>query len=239
MKQKILTILSFAFILSIVTSCIMGPTVTGNGNVTKQQRAIDSFEKISVTRGLNVYIKQGDSEKLTIEADENLLEYIETDVEDNTLKITSSAIIRKSNSLKVFVTTTEISEIKASAGSNINSEEMISCSDLDISGSAGSNINLNIKADAIEVSASTGSNITLEGSADEVEIKASAGSNIKAGDLKTNECDAKTSSGANIWITVSDEFEGHASSGGNIFYYGNPKNTNIKKSTGGNIIHQN
>lgn len=239
MKQKILTILSFAFILSIVTSCIMGPSVIGNGNVTEQQRSVDSFNKLKVTRGLNVYIKQGDSEKLTVEADENLLEYIETEASDNTLHVTTSAFIRKSKSLKIFVVLTDIKEIRATAGSNIYSEDDLKCNDLDISGSAGSNINLSIKADDIEVSASSGSNITLTGNTDDSKLKASAGSNIKAEELDTNECEAKASSGANIWITVSDEFEGHASSGGNIFYNGNPKNTNIEKSSGGNVIHQN
>src|SRR5690606_5796800 len=112
---------------------LLGPTVTGNGNITEQQRSVDSFEKVKVKRGLNVFITQGESEKLMVRADENLLEYIETDVEDNTLTITTSANIRNPKSLKVFVTITDISEINATAGSNVDSEEMISCSDLAVS----------------------------------------------------------------------------------------------------------
>ncbi len=239
MKNKILPVISLVFLLSSVTSCIPGPTVTGDGNITKEQRDVDSFDKIKVTRGLNVYLSQGDEQKLTVEADENLMEYIETEVDDNTLTVSSSAMIRRAKSLKVFVTITDLTEIRATAGSNVNSEDIISCNDLDISGSAGSNIKLKINADDIDVSASSGSNITLEGKADGSELKASAGSNIKAEELKTGECEAKTSSGANIWIKVTDEFEGRASSGGNIFYYGNPKTTNIEKSSGGNVIQRN
>ena len=239
MKRKILTFLSFALLSSVITSCILGPSVSGNGNVTKEQREVGSFEKIKVTRGLNVYLTQGDVPKIIVEADENLLEYIETEVDDEMLIITSSAMIRKSKSLKVHVTATDLSEIRATAGSNVNSKDLISSDDLEISGSAGSNIKLRINARDVEVSASAGSNITLEGNANDIELKASAGSNIKAEDLKTNECDAHTSSGANIWIKVEKEFDASASSGGNVFYYGNPKNTNIKKSSGGNVIQRN
>ena len=239
MKNKVLPVLSFAFLFSIVTSCILGPTVTGNGNVTKEQRDVDSFDKINVTRGLNVYLSPGDVPKIIVEADENLLDYIETEVNDKTLNITSSALIRRSKSMKVFVTTTKLSKIHASAGSNVNSEDLISCGDLDISASAGSNIKLQIDAEDIEVSASAGSNITLEGNASEAELKASSGSNIKAEKLKANECNARTSSGANIWIKVTNELDGRASSGGNVFYSGNPKRTNIEKSSGGNVIQQN
>jgi hypothetical protein len=238
MKHKLVSIFSFFILLSISTSCILGPTVTGNGDVTKQKRSVDSFEKVNVTRGLNVYISQGENQKLVVEADENLLDYIETDVEDNTLNVTTTAFIRRSKSLKVFIVVTDLKEVKATAGSNVNSEENIECGDLDISGSAGSNIYLQINADDIDVSASSGSNITLEGNANNSKLKASSGSNVKAEALEVNGCEAKTSSGANIWIKVKNEMDGHASSGGNIFYYGNPKMTNIEESSGGNVIHR-
>ncbi len=239
MKHKILTIFSLVLLSSIITSCVWGPTITGDGNVTKEQREAGSFTKIRVTHGINVYLSQGDVQKIIVEADENLLDYIETNVDNNTLNVTASANIRRSKSLKVFVTTTNISEIHTTAGSNLYSEGEISCKDLDISSSAGSNIKLQIKAEDIKISASAGSNITLEGNAENTELRASAGSNIKAEELNTNFCDAKTSSGANIWIKVTNRFTGRASSGGNVFYYGNPQKTNIEKSSGGNVIQRN
>ena len=238
MKHKILTVFSSVLLLSIITSCVWGPTIRGDGNVKNQQREAGSFDKIRVTRGMNVYLSQGDAEKIIVEADENLLDYIETDVSNNTLNITTSANIRSSKSKKVFVTVTDLSNVHTTAGSNLFSEGEISCNNLDISSSAGSNIKLKIKAEDIKVAASAGSNITLEGKANDAEIKASAGSNIKAEDLEINDCDARTSSGANIWIKVNNGFNGKASSGGNLFYYGNPQKTNIEKSSGGNIIRR-
>ena len=107
---------------------------------------------------------------------------------------------------------------------------------MEVSSSAGSNIKLEVKVEEINVSASAGSNIKLEGTAKSFTGKATSGSNIKAEGLSTADCIAKTSSGANLWITANNNFEGHSSSGGNIFYYGNPESTDINKSSGGNII---
>ena len=101
---------------------------------------------------------------------------------------------------------------------------------------AGSNMKLDIKTGKINVSASAGSNIKLAGKTDSFTGKASAGSNIKAEELISTKCQARASSGANLWITVKNDFEGHASSGGNVFYYGNPETTDIEKSSGGNVI---
>ena len=239
MKTKILTIFSFVLLSSIITSCVWGPTITGNGNVAKEQREAGSFDKISVTRGMNVYLSQGDVEKIIVEADENLLDYIQTDIDNNTLNIKTSANIRRAKSKKVFVTVNDLSNIHTTAGSHLYSDGEISCKDLEISSSAGSNIKLQINAEDIRVSASAGSNITIEGKADDAEIKSTSGSNIKAEELETNDCDARASSGANIWIKVTNGFSGKASSGGNVFYYGNPKRTNIEKSSGGNVIQRN
>ena len=36
--------------------------------------------------------------------------------------------------------------------------------------------------------------------------------------------------------TAKRDFEGHASSGGNVFYYGNPNSVDVHSSSGGNVI---
>jgi hypothetical protein len=76
----------------------------------------------------------------------------------------------------------------------------------------------------------------LEGKASSFLGKASAGSNLKAEGLISKKCQVKTSSGANIWISVKNNLTAQASSGGNIFYYGNPETTDVEKSSGGNVI---
>jgi len=97
---------------------------------------------------------------------------------------------------------------------------------------------LEVNCEKIDVSTSAGSNIKLDGRAVTFKGKASSGSNLKAEGLTSKNCSVSVSSGANIWITATGNFNGHASSGGNIFYYGNPKSTDIEKSSGGNIIEK-
>ncbi|MCF6357730.1 MAG: DUF2807 domain-containing protein, partial [Draconibacterium sp.] len=99
-------------------------------------------------------------------------------------------------------------------------------------------LKLDVNIGVLDVSVSAGSNIKLEGRAKYFTGKATSGSNLKAEDLKTKDCSVNVSSGANIWITAKNNFNAHASSGGNIFYYGNPESTEIEKSSGGNIIEK-
>ncbi|MEN8118430.1 MAG: head GIN domain-containing protein [Bacteroidota bacterium] len=237
MKQKILFLSFSLLVLLFSTSCIfMGPPVKGNGDVMQETRTTDDFDKIKVSRGMNVYITQGDFTKVVVKADENLLDIIETVTEGDVLVVTTNSNIRKAKEKKVFVTTPHLEAIKCFAGSNVFSEDTIREKEMELSCSAGSNIKLELVSNHIEASAMAGSNIKLEGEVQSFYGKASSGSNIKAMDLVARKCDVKTSSGANIWITVNNSLMGSASSGGNIFYYGDPEDTDIHKSSGGNVI---
>ncbi len=254
MKKKIALLFSATLTL-IFTSCIfMGPWIEGNGNVVEENRKTRDFNEIEASRGINVYISQGEITKVVVKADKNLLEIIETRNEGDKLVVTAKQNIRRAKSKNVYVTTPKVDEIKSSSGSNVYSETKIVSKELELSASSGSNMTLEINSENVDVSASSGSNIKLQATAKNLESSASAGSNIriegnsdfftakvssganiKAKELTAEKCDLNASSGGNIWISVTDEITANASSGGNVFYAGNPKNTNIESSSGGNV----
>ncbi|GAB1451269.1 head GIN domain-containing protein [Draconibacterium sp.] len=216
----------------------MGPSIKGNGNVVEQTRKVKDFSKINVSRGMNVYISQGEFTKIVVKADENLLDAIETKIEGDELIIRATENIRSATSKKVYITVPNLEEIEASSGSNIFSETKLVFKNLEVSTSSGSNVTLEINSEKTDFSTSSGSNLILRGTANSFKGKASSGSNIKAEELTTENCESKASSGANIWITAKTDFSGDVSSGANIFVYGNPKNSNIEKSSGGNVLNK-
>jgi len=237
--KKGIQILNLFLLLSVIisTSCVfMEPSLKGNGNVVEETRKVGEFDEIKVSRGMNVYISQASEHKVVVKADENLMDAIKIKLEGSTLKITTDKNIRKATTKKVFVSAPDISLIGSSSGSNVYSETVLKSKNLDLSSSSGSNMKLKVRSYNLDVSVSSGSNIRLEGNADSFSGKATSGSNLKAEDLISENCTARVSSGANIWISAKDNFDGHASSGGNIFYYGDPESTDIEKSSGGNVI---
>jgi hypothetical protein len=235
--MKKAAILLTAILVSMVFgSCIFTGSIEGNGKVVEDTRDLEDFDKISVTRGMNVYITQGPIQKVVVKADENLLDVIETSVSDGTLKVSCNRGIRKAESNKVLVTIPNIDLLKTTAGSNVFADDTLNLRTLEIKSTAGSNIKLVLIAGELNVSAMAGSNVFLNGSSESFTAKANSGSNVKAGDLRAATCDLKASSGANIWINVQKELNAGVSSGANVFYYGNPETTNIEKSSGGNVI---
>ena len=235
--KRTLTAITGTFLLVTFTSCLfIGNSIEGSGNITEQIRRVGNFTGIKASGGLNVYISQGDTQKVMVRADDNLINTIQTDVRNGVLTVVNRKLINGATSEKVFVTVAKLDKITSSAGSNVYSQTVINSEQLELSSFAGSNMDLKIVTGDLEASASAGSNLILEGEANHCSVSANTGSNIKAEKLKTKTCQARANTGANIYIDVEDELDARAGSGANLFYSGVPKRLNVSSSMGGNVI---
>jgi hypothetical protein len=211
--------------------------VSGNGEVVTQEREVTAdFYLIKGSTGLDVYLTEGDTPKIVVEADENLHEFIETRIEDGKLHIKATKNIRRASARKVYVTYTSLEGVEASSGADIKATSQIKAENLTLKSSSGADLEADVYARELSVTTSSGARIKLSGSAKNSSLKASSGSDIKASDLETLTCEAQASSGADITIKVLNTLEGKASSGGIIKYYGDPSEVASSKSTSGGSI---
>lgn len=210
--------------------------VKGNGNVIKKDRTIsENFNKITVSRGLDVYLTQNGNNSIQVEADENLHEIIITEVEDNTLKIYADNNIASSKSQKVFVDFKDIQEIVSTSGSDVYSNGLIKADILKFKTTSGSDMELQIDVDVVDCVATSGSDLRLSGTTNKIFAVATSGSDIKARDLIAKNGEAKATSGADIILNTSEELYAKASSGGDIKYYGNPEKITTKGGVSGSV----
>lgn len=237
MKTKQLQLLGIMVAISLLlSSCwFMGPSIKGNGNVTEEVRQVDEFNKIDVSRGMNVYITQGSPAKVVVIADNNLHESIETKVEGGVLKVYVNENIRWAKEKKVMVTVEKLSKVESTSGSNVYSQNQMMSEDIELSAGSGANIKMEVNAKNLKADCSAGANIHLSGLAIEAELEGSSGANLKGQELKVENCKMRVSSGANVYASVSGKLEAKASSGGNVNYYGEPTSTEIDCSSGGNV----
>lgn len=228
----------------LVTSCgfdinlsDFGPGKKGNGKVVQESRNVDDdFTGISVSEGLQVYVTQADDYEIEVEADENIIDLIGTDIRNGTLRVHAIENIGKATK-KVYISLPEIATLESSSGAHLTSQSTLEADALRIECSSGSILSVDLTANSVEVDASSGANLNLEGSAERANIDVSSGGNINASDLKTATCHADASSGGNISVTVSDDLTADASSGGNISYSGGAS-LHSKKNISGSITHR-
>jgi len=232
--------LTFLMVLALLlSSCTMNFGTKGNGHLVTQDRNItDDFTGIISSAGIDVFLTQGDQNKVVVETDENLQEYIETSVRNGTLRIETSKNIRWAKARKVYVTYKELDNIEATSGSNIQGNSVIKSQNLFLKASSGAEIEVEVFSQDLNLNASSGSEMKISGKSSSLTVQASSGSEIDAKRLAVINCIAKASSGAEIEVNVKEKIDAKASSGGEINYYGNPTFANAQKSSSGSVKKQ-
>jgi hypothetical protein len=237
---------SYFLLLSVLclflSSCNMfGERIHGNGNVKSVTRQADHFSSVSVRSNINLHIKQDSSWSVRIEADENLLELIETEVHGGLLeiKVAKSYELEPSRSINVFVTAPEFTGLRASGSSEIQSDSKITTEGtLDIHISGASSITLDLKSPRVEAELSGASKATLRGETKDFSLRGSGASEFMCFELMAENTDVNVSGASNGDVFASIKLEADASGASNVRYKGNPT-VNSNTSGAGSVNRSN
>jgi len=238
MKSISKQIVFFLAITLMLSSCNMNMmnSVNGNKNVEVADRTVsEDFTKIKVSTGLDLYLSQGNENKITLEADENLHEIIFTEVENGELKIYSEKNIWNAKAKKVYVTVKDLTSLVATSGADVVTEEELNVKNINVICTSGADIDIELNANSVISTATSGSDIELNGSTIKHTSSATSGASIEAYGLRSENVTVNVTSGADINIYASVNLDARATSGGDIDYKGKPKNVQKSSTSGGSI----
>jgi len=233
LKYFLIVILSLG-----VTFCSDGQirrTVYGNNKVVKKEREAGRFSGLRVSSGIDVYLRQTGEESIEVEADENLHEYILTEIRDGVLHVYTDANIRKAEMKRVYVTMNDIRSLKTSSAGDIIGETPVKTGVLELSASSAGDIKLEVYVKELEASISSSGDVTLTGEADILNANLSSAGGLNAYGLEVREADVSASSAGDADISVSERLRARSSSAGDINYRGNPKNVDSHSSSAGGV----
>jgi hypothetical protein len=203
-------------------------TESGSGNIITGKRNTGAFSGVSVSGGFEVEIKNGDKEEVTVEADDNLMDHIQTRVTDGTLRINLDKINVNNAHLKVYITAPVMDNVTASAAANIKTLHILtSPHSMTFEASSGGNITAEVNAPKIFATSSSGGEVELSGHTRDFNASTSSGSSITASQLLTENTVIEASSGATAKVHASVNLTAEASSGASIGYRGA---ANVKKT---------
>lgn len=229
--------ITIALILALfLSSCgfdiNFGEGQKGNGIVVEDSRSIsEEFTVVSASEGLDVYVTQANDFKIVIEADENIIDLIGTDIKNGKLRIHAIENIGRATK-KIFVSLPNITALSSSSGAELTTTNTIEAEKISLDASSGAELKVTLVADEVSADASSGADIQLAGNSNMFYADASSGADIKAKELMTKICNADASSGADISLNVSETLTADASSGADITYTGQANVQKSKSSSG-------
>ncbi|MEP6848807.1 MAG: head GIN domain-containing protein [Acidobacteriota bacterium] len=188
-------------------------TVSGSGNVVTQNRDIRNFTAIDVSGIFKIEAVAQKDFDVAVQADDNLMPFIKTEVRGDTLYIESDKRLKSSGPIIIRVSAPDFANVEASGAANISVKDL--------------------NSNELGLNSSGASKVSLQGSVNNLIVDVSGASNIDAGDLTAKTARVDASGACSVSVNVSNHLDVDASGASKVFYSGTVESENIVKSASG------
>ena len=235
------------FIISCMTGIILiagctslpkfNQKVYGSGNVVKETRVLQDFTEVVLSEEGDLFIEIGNQNKLVIEAEDNLQEYLIPETGDNVLdikKLPENITLNGTKPIRYYLTVKELKSLTGKNSGDVNITEVYTDSfSVRITGSGSVHIG-KLYAQHLEIELTSSGNLTIDsGEAEEQLVKLSSSGEYNGKNVACKTAYVALTSSGDATLNVLEDLTADLSSSGNVYYLGSPKVVyNDSSSTG-------
>lgn len=230
--MKTITIVLFA-VLVLLTGC--GPTiVTGSGRVTTENRSVSNFNAVALAGAGDLTIVQGDTEALSIEAEDNLIPYIKTEVKAGTLTISGEDgnAYNPTKPIRYNLSVKNLHSVDFSGAGNIRSASLQSDQFHLVLSGAGTVVIDHLEAKNVTSTLSGVGGLMLSGQVTSQSAKLSGLGGYQAANLSSQSAQVDISGAGSATVWARDSLDVTTSGAGKVYYYGTPRVQRSKSGAG-------
>lgn len=202
---------SFGRVSGKLFNVSFGNAIHGSGVAARDVRRLRDFSGVEVGGVFEVEIVAGKDFEVIVEADDNLLEHVKTEVNGSTLQISSSQRLKADGPLRIRVSAPDIDSVRTSGVANVSV--------------------LGIKNTEMRVDTSGASKIKLDGKTASLSVEVSGASRVDAQTLEAGNAHVDASGASHADVFVTGKLVSSASGASKIGYTGNP--ITVEKNTSG------
>src|SRR6218665_2957497 len=154
-------LLFFSLVLAALASC---QAKTGSGNIITENKPVDNFSGVEVGGNFDVTLQQGNACKLSIQADDNVIEDIIAEVHNGKLDIRyrNNVSIRNAD-IKIYIESPSITYIEASASARVKTPGALKADKkITLEVSSAANVQIAVDAPDIDAEANSGSTLAIK-----------------------------------------------------------------------------
>jgi len=204
----------------------IGPGEPGSGKVIAQTREVFNFRAIEVNYPAEVFIKQGNTESVKIEAEDNLMPNLRTEVKNGTLNIfykkTDDKHINPTETVTITITVKDLDGVTFSSAGELTIKDLKTNS-LDVALNGAGNLELNkIAIKNLSVNLSGAGSMTASGTADDLDVNISGFGDFKGADLQSMTARVNISGAGSATVWADNQLDTEISGAGSVNYYGSP-----------------
>ncbi len=173
-------------------------------NVASETRDVSDFKEVELNGIGHLSVQQTGNESLTVEAEEDVLPKIQTDVVNNRLVIgpKPNTMINTTEPINYELTVKDLNALKLSGSGDINAQ--------------------GISTDSLAVTTSGSGDVKITGKTDSQDVDISGSGKYQAGDLESKEVKIDVKGSGTAIVKVSNELDARVSGSGSVQYIGDP-----------------
>jgi hypothetical protein len=227
-------LLTCALVIALMTTCI---AAQGSGNIITESRQVRDFNRVLLASVGRVIITQGPIESLTIEAEDNVMPYVEVEVKHDTLVLdfdpdTYASDIRPTRDITFRVTMREVAGLALSGVGSIEAAALRSGRlEIDLSGAGRIRVG-SCSANCVAVAIRGAGNVTLAGKVREQIVDVTGTGNYVAPDLDSRTAAVAVTGCGCATLRTHDSLMATVSGTGEIAYYGDPAVAQVVSGAG-------
>lgn len=222
----VLSILMLSMMACRIGGVNLNPSrVVGSGNVESEERSVNNVERVRLTYVGELTIIQDGQESLTVEADDNLLPYIETEMRGRelVLGVENGIMLDSDNPIKYTLHVKTLNNVSISGSADVYAEALETDNlALEISGSGNMTVD-ELRADELRLRASGSGNFSLAGEVRSQDVSITGSGNFMGGDLASERAEVTISGSGNVTLWVAESLDIRVTGVGNVDYYGRPE----------------
>jgi hypothetical protein len=192
-------------------------------------RELSAFQAIELRSFGRVFVASGAEQKVEVNAEEDLLERVRTEVEDGVLVVGLrwwlGALLRlpELREVEVHVTLPELRAVKLSGAGQVRSEGVLKAEELELRLSGAGRLSLRLEAGRVSTSLSGAGAVELSGSAGELEVRLSGAGAVDAEGLAARRVRIRASGAGECRVQAAESLEVELSGAGSVRYRGHPR----------------
>jgi len=222
------------------TALVMAVAVPSAMARDDEKRDVSAFNKVSLMGSMDMTVTVGGKRSVTVYGPSDLIERLETYVEDDTLKVRYERGMKwkrvwNNSNVRVEVTTPDLSaaSVKGSGDLEIGkaSGDRFSAS---VMGS-GDLMASNFKFTNVDAAVKGSGDIMIDGSCDTVTVSVMGSGDVSADDLKCENAEVSLKGSGDVTVHASKSAKARVYGSGDVHISGNPSKVEKKVSGSGDI----
>jgi hypothetical protein len=206
---------------------------------TEQTRQVSNFNGIASSGPFNIRVKIDGTESLKITANADIINEIETVVENGKLEIK----FKRSHGwehnnvgkVDVYVTAKSLSTIANAGSGNIKVDGTLRGDEVKLVVSGSASITTAVKSEALRTVISGSGSININGNSNNTNIVISGSGELKGKEFKTGSASVVITGSGNAYITADKTLSAHIVGSGSLVYAGNATVSDVKTVGSGSV----